>query len=98
MNISGSYGIQKDNLANQKLATTTRIIQSSNITLIPLKGLILQGNYSNYGTDQSSGKIQLNDSIRVSQVNQSLGGSLVYTKMGKVFFSNFTAFFNFFFI
>ena len=94
LNLSGSFGIQKDNLANQKLATTTRIIQSSNITVIPLKGLILQGNYSNYGTDQSSGKIQLNDSIRVSQVNQSLGGSMVYTKMGKIFFSNFTATYN----
>ena len=94
LNISGSYGLQTDNVADQKLATTTRIVQSGNINLSLIKGLVIQGNYSNYGTDQSSGKIQLNDSIRVSQINQSMGGSIIYSKMGEKIFTNISATFN----
>jgi len=94
LNISGSYGIQSDNVADQKIATTTRLIQSGNISLSLIKGLILQGNFSNYGTDQSSGKIQLNDSIRVSQVNQCFGGSIMYSKMGEKIFTNVSATYN----
>lgn len=91
LNISGSVGYQTDNVVNQKLTTTTRLISSGNASIRLGKSLVLRANYSNFGTDQSSGVIQLNDSIRVSQINQTIGGSVMYSIRGKKFFSNIIA-------
>lgn len=88
LTLAGSVGIQSDNVANQKLITTTRLIQSANLGIMPLKNMMLQLQYSNFGTDQSSGKIQLNDSIKISQVNSSYGGTWSYTMPGKKITSN----------
>lgn len=78
VNLGLSGGIQKDNLDNKKKATTERIIGSANINFRPLKRMIAMLSYSNYGTNQSSGAIQLNDSIRMSLVNATYNASLAY--------------------
>lgn len=88
LNLTGSFGYQRDNVVNQKNTTTIRMISSANANLRVGKSLILQGTYSNFGTDQNSGLIQLNDSIRISQVNQSFGGSAILTFPGKSVYSN----------
>lgn len=90
INLSGSYGIQEDNLSKLKIATTLRNVQSLNITISPFSRINIQVNYSNFGTTQSSGKIQLNDSIRISQINSSYGGTVSAMFPGKSISSNFT--------
>lgn len=90
INLNGSYGLQEDNLSKQKLATTYRQVQSLNLSFSPISRLNLQANYSNFGTTQSSGKIQLNDSIRISQINSSYGTTLSFLIPGKRISSNFT--------
>lgn len=88
LTLAGSVGLQSDNVAEQKIITTTRLIQSANVGIMPLKNMMFQVQYSNFGTDQSSGKIQLNDSIKISQVNSSYGGTWSYTLPGKRVTSN----------
>ncbi len=90
-NLSGSIGYQTDNVLNQKATTTTRLISSGNANIRLGRNLILRANFSNFGTDQSSGLLQLNDSIRVSQINRTYGGSVMYNIRGKKFFSNVVA-------
>ena len=91
LNLSGSIGYQTDNLFNQKATTTTRVISSGNASARLGRNLMLRANFSNFGTDQSSGLIQLNDSIRVSQINRTYGASVIYNIRGKRFFSNIVA-------
>ncbi len=90
INLNGSYGVQQDNLSKQKLATTYRQVQSLNLSFSPISRLNLQANYSNFGTTQNSGKIQLNDSIRISQINSSYGTTVSFLIPGKRISSNFT--------
>lgn len=90
INLSGSYGLQEDNLSKLKLATTLRLVKSLNISLTPMNRINIQANYSNFGTTQSSGKIQLNDSIRISQINASYGGTVSLLIPSKGFPSNIT--------
>lgn len=78
VNLGLSGGVQTDNLDNKKRATTERIIGSVNVNFRPLKRMIAMLSYSNYGTNQSSGAIQLNDSIRMSLVNASYNASIAY--------------------
>ena len=90
LNLSGSYGLQEDNLSKLKMATTIRNVQSLNISIAPFSRLNLQATYSNFGTTQTSGKIQLNDSIRISQINASYGGTISMLFPGKLVSSNIT--------
>jgi len=91
LNINASVGYQTDNVINHKNVTTTRLVSSGSANLRLGKALIIQGNFSNFGTEQGSGLIQLNDSIRVSQINQTYGGAIIYSLPGKTFFSNIMA-------
>ena len=76
ISLAGSWGVQNDNLANQKAYQTTRSVHSLRIMVRPVTQMIVQLNYADYGTTQTSGLVQLNDSIRISQINKNIGGSL----------------------
>lgn len=78
LNFGGSYGIQNDNLLKVKAFTTTRNIGSFNFAYNPIRQFGFTLNYSNFGTSQESGRIQLNDSVRISFVNQTYGGTVRY--------------------
>ena len=80
LNFGGSYGIQNDNLLKIKAFKTTRNIGSLNLTYNPSRQFGFTLNYSNFGTSQESGRIQLNDSVRISFVNQTYGGNVRFTK------------------
>lgn len=69
--VSGSVGIQHDNLLNLKLARTQRIIGSGTVSWNPSQVFGVDAQYSNYSTDQSSGRAPLNDSIKVRNVSES---------------------------
>lgn len=78
VNVGTSVGIQQDNLDKTKQATTKRLVSSANVSFKPIKRSMVAVSYSNYGTTQSSGNIQLNDSVLMSIVNTTYGLSASY--------------------
>ncbi|WP_375577549.1 hypothetical protein ABWH96_10855 [Marivirga tractuosa] len=72
LTLGGSIGIQQDNLLKDKAATTRRVISSTNMQVNPFPQFSVNAQYSNYATEQSSGLVKLNDTIRVFQVNHSI--------------------------
>lgn len=75
VSFAGSWGVQNDNLANQKAHKTTRTVHSVRMMVRPITQMIIQLNYADFGTTQTSGLVQLNDSIRISQINRNIGGT-----------------------
>lgn len=72
MNISGAVGYQHDNLNKKKLIATRRIIGSANINYNASQKFGITLNYSNFGTSQSPGTKQLNDTAQIDQISQSI--------------------------
>lgn len=66
--LSGSIGIQQNNLLDNKLATTTRLIGSASISAQLYRNVNLSGSYSNYGIRSNHS----NDTLRVSTISQML--------------------------
>lgn len=69
--VSGSIGLERDNLLETKLARTNRVIGSANIGWDPSQTFGIDASYLNYSTGQSAGRLPLNDSIAVRSVSQS---------------------------
>ncbi len=74
LRLAGSIGLGRDNVLDQKLARTTRIIGSLNADWQPSQTFGLSGAFTNYSTGQSAGRQAINDTIAVRSVTQ--GGSL----------------------
>jgi len=72
MRVSGSLGLQSDNVSRTKAATTSRVITSGRIGWTPGPAWGVDAQFSNYSTGQSASRAPLNDSIRVRNVNTSL--------------------------
>lgn len=72
INVGGSVGIQRDNLLNNKAATTKRTIGSANLQVAPFAKFSVSAQYSNYATQQESGLMNLNDTVRIFQVNHNI--------------------------
>lgn len=89
VNLSGSVGLQRDNLLNNKAATTERTIGSANLQLTPFPRFSLNAQYSNYATEQQSGLINLNDTVRIFQVNHNINVTPTYVITGDRFYHNF---------
>ena len=73
--VSGSIGLQNDNLYKKKLATTERVIGSANVSLNLGSKFGIDVNYSNFGITQSPGIRSLTDSTRLSQISESISVS-----------------------
>ncbi len=71
LRLGGSVGIQHDNLLDTRFAETNRLIGSANVGWYPTDAFGIEANYINYSTDQSAGRVAINDSIRVRNVSQS---------------------------
>lgn len=71
--LSGTVGLRKDNLSGLKAATTTRNLINADLSVNPSQKWGFGFNYGNFGTSQANGRLQLNDSIRMSLVNQNYG-------------------------
>ncbi len=69
---SGSAGLQKDNLLNKKIATTSRSIYTCNLSINPTTKLGIDGSFSNFGTSQRSGRKSLSDTSTINQINNSI--------------------------
>lgn len=70
LNFSGSIGLQKDNLQNQKNATNKRFIGAGNASLQLNDKLGFDLSYSNYANNQSPNTVRFADSLRIVQTTQ----------------------------
>jgi len=89
LNISGSLGLQHDNLLNNKAATTNRTIGSANLQVAPMPKLTINAQYSNYAIEQQSGLMNLNDTVRVFQVNHNINITPSYVIATERLYHNF---------
>lgn len=89
LTLGGSIGVQRDNLLDNKAATTKRVISSTNMQVNPFPQFSVNAQYSNYATEQSSGLVRLNDTIRVFQVNHSISVTPSYFIAKKQFYHTF---------
>ena len=71
--INGGIGKARDNLKKQKMAQTNRIITRLNISYQSAKIFSITANYNNFSTQQTEGRIPLNDTIRIYQANKTIG-------------------------
>jgi hypothetical protein len=72
INLSGSIGFEHDNLANNRSYQTKRVIGSAIININPSPMFGISGNYYNYSVGQVQGIRQLNDTIRLAQINRGI--------------------------
>ena len=79
LRLSGSYGIQFDNLANNKSARTGRKIGSLMASYNPATAFGVDVQLSNYGISQQAGFRPLIDTIRLAQNNLSATVNTRYT-------------------
>jgi hypothetical protein len=89
LRIATSIGTQKDNLYNQKFATTNRFIASAIANYTPNQKYGLDINYMNYSIGQESGRINLNDSVKLSQTLNNFAITNRYTLMRTSAIQNF---------
>ena len=79
---SGSFGIQRDDLANKKRARANKIIGSANLSADITEHLGIDGNYSNYAVSQTVKTIRFADSLKVVQSSSQLSVTPRYTITG----------------
>lgn len=70
--VSGSLGLQQDNLSNHKKATTLRTIGGLNLSVNPIRQFGLDVSYNNYSINQRAGRMLLNDSLKIVQATRNL--------------------------
>ncbi len=79
LRLSGSYGVQYDNLANNKSARTGRSIGSLVVSYNPATKFGIDLQLSNYGISQQAGVRPLIDTLRLAQNNFSATINTRYT-------------------
>jgi hypothetical protein len=73
LNVSGSFGFQRNNVKKELASTDKNIIGNINITAAQiLKDLTLSFSYSNYNTSAEAVQVIINDSIKYAQINNNL--------------------------
>lgn len=71
LRLSGSIGLEHDNLLDNRLARTNRVIGSALVGWDPSQTFGIDASYLNYSTGQSAGRERINDTIAVRNVSQS---------------------------
>ena len=72
MQLSGSIGLERNNLQLSRNATTHKTIGSVNINYNPSTKFGITATYSNYSINQQPGRIQIADSVKLYQTNGTL--------------------------
>jgi len=72
VNINGSIGYQRNNLDKLKEVTSLRKIYSGNLSAQVTKNWNLSVNYSNFASDQREALLEVNDTLRIANINQNL--------------------------
>lgn len=73
--LRGSTGLQNDDLKGNKNRKSRRLISRFNFDYNSGKVFAINGNYSNYSINQFSGRLPLNDTIKLYQINRGLSVS-----------------------
>ncbi len=71
LRFKGSLGSERNNLKLARKATTKKMIGSFNISYDPVRLFGINLNYSNYSLNQSNGRIQIADSVKIYQTNST---------------------------
>ncbi|UOQ54844.1 hypothetical protein [Hymenobacter cellulosivorans] len=83
LRFNGSLGVQQDNLRRQKQLTSRRFIASATATVDFTERLGVDLGYSNFSTDQQPGAVQVSDTFRLAQTQQSVSVAPRYTYAGE---------------
>lgn len=86
---SGNYGLQKNNLNNNRQTDENRVIASAQITYNISEKINVMGNYSNYSTTSEPSYLNFIDSVRYAQVAENYGGMVSYSTGNEVMSHNF---------
>jgi hypothetical protein len=84
LRLTANLGVQQDNLRRQKQLTSRRFIGSVNATADFTERLGVDVSYTNFSTDQQPGAVQVSDTFRLAQTQQSLAVAPRYTYAGEV--------------
>ncbi|WP_020601206.1 hypothetical protein [Spirosoma panaciterrae] len=90
LRLSGSYGIQYDNLVNNKNARTGRSIGSLIVSYNPATAFGIDVQLSNYGISQQAGLRPIIDTLKLAQNNFSATVNTRYTLQSEEVVSLFT--------
>ncbi|MBR9974875.1 MAG: hypothetical protein KFF77_04795, partial [Bacteroidetes bacterium] len=71
LRVGGAIGWRHDNLFDDRLVTTNRVIGSANMNWAPDPMFNVDGNFSNYSMSSAAGAVPVNDSTRLDNVSQS---------------------------
>jgi hypothetical protein len=71
LSVRGSIGVQNNNLKDNKISTTGKVISKLNFSYKPTNKFGVSGNYTNYSIDQKPGSLPLNDTLKLYQVNSN---------------------------
>ncbi|MBK8699346.1 MAG: hypothetical protein IPN29_07270 [Saprospiraceae bacterium] len=67
--VSGSYGIDRNNLYNLRLSTTKQNIYDINLQVNPLSWFGIDAQISNFNYNQNNTALNVNDTLRFVQIN-----------------------------
>lgn len=79
LRFNASLGFRHDNLFDDRIATTSRVIGSANVNWMPAPSFGLDAQYSNYSMSSSAGSLPVNDSTRIQNVSESYSLTPRYT-------------------
>jgi len=82
-NIRAGLGLLHDNLRNTKMAQTNRMISNISLNYNPTKNFGITANYTNFSTQQAEGRLPLNDTIKLYQINKNISLMPHWQKSGK---------------
>jgi len=77
--LKGSYGLQRNNLSNLRSFSNYRTIGSANIFILANRHFNINLNYANYQTEQKDGLLIVNDTLRLTQLNERFNISPGFT-------------------
>lgn len=86
---TGNYGVQKNNLENDRKVAESRIIGAAQVACNLTDKLNIMGNYSNYSTSSNPTYLNLIDSLRYIQVAGNYGIIVAYSTGSEITSHNF---------
>lgn len=94
LRLTGSYGVQRNNILKHKDLQTDRAIGSATMSYQPNEKFGIDVNFTNYSLHQQSGKVLISDTIRIANVNRNISITPRYTLSNEHKAQNFLAIFN----
>ena len=88
LQLDGSYGLQQNNVRDQRSLKSSQIIYNGNINITPTNWGGINIQYFNFNMNQQSGLIQINDSLRFGQINSNTNITPYLSFSNKIFSHN----------